>query len=235
MDIRTKQYLEKEIPNFKREIQTLYKKFDKELGLHGADVAIKFGFDDEVLGSYTPEKDGEKEHFYFSLFFIGFCNKDPMHKSDKIDLYAHEYAHYMQYNMDIPKEHLWQPGKHGSAWKYCCSLVNAAPTPYYKIGEGLKKHNYDKALKNPWADKNYSLMDTMKEQKKIQMKRDSIVQYSVGDEVEHPKFGKGIVQAVEQTDGAVRLSIKFDEDIKKIDQKWLLKTNYKTTREREQK
>lgn len=64
-----------------------------------------------------------------------------------MDLYKHEYAHYMQYNMDIPDKYNWQPGIHGSAWKYCCSLIGAAPTPYYKAGEGLIKHDYDKVLK----------------------------------------------------------------------------------------
>ena len=53
----------------------------------------------------------------------------------------------MQYNMDIPDKYNWQPGIHGSAWKYCCSLIGAAPTPYYKAGEGLIKHDYDKVLK----------------------------------------------------------------------------------------
>ncbi len=53
----------------------------------------------------------------------------------------------MQYNMEIPKKYTWQPGIHGSAWKYCCSLVGAAPTPYYKVGESLIKHDYDAALK----------------------------------------------------------------------------------------
>ncbi len=71
----------------------------------------------------------------------------PLSKDDRMDLYKHEYAHYMQYNMDIPDKYNWQPGIHGSAWKYCCSLIGAAPTPYYKAGEGLIKHDYDKVLK----------------------------------------------------------------------------------------
>ena len=37
----------------------------------------------------------------------------------------HEYAHYMEHHITIPREYQWQPGLHGSAWKYCCSLVGA--------------------------------------------------------------------------------------------------------------
>ena len=119
----------------------------------GASVPIRFGYDEAVLGSYTPASAHEKESFYFSLLFIGYAVKKPLSKEDRLDLYKHEYAHYMQYNMKIPAQYNWQAGKHGSAWKYCCSLVGAAPTPYYRIGESLLKHNYDKALKNPIHDK----------------------------------------------------------------------------------
>lgn len=226
MDIRTKQYLEKEIPNFKREILTLYKKWDKEFGLHGADVPIQFTFDEDVLGSYTPEGSKEQEHFLFSLFFLGFVNKNPMHKLDKIDLYAHEYAHYMQAHMDIPEEHLWQQGKHGSAWKYCCSLVGAAPTPYYRIGEGLEKHDYNKALYNPWADKNYVTLDQHRQSVQYRNQKNSRVQYSIGEEIKHPKYGKGIIEDIIASDKDVKLKIRFGEEIRTIDQAWLLKTKY---------
>ena len=61
----------------------------------------------------------------------------------------------MQYNMQIPEKYKWQAGTHGSAWKYCCSLIGAAPTPYYKAGKALMDHNYDKALENAlFAKKN---------------------------------------------------------------------------------
>lgn len=227
MDIRTRQFLEKEIPNFKREIQALYRKFDKQFGLHGADVPMVFRYDEEVLGSYTPEGNGKKEQFFFSLFFISFCNKDAMHKADKIDLYAHEYAHYMQAHMDIPEEHLWQQGKHGSAWRYCCSLVGAAPTPYYRIGEGLKQHDYDKALYNPWADKTYVVADQYRTTQQTRKTMDGEARVRIGQTVTHPKYGEGVVEDVEELDASVRLVIRFGDEVRKIDQKWLLKNTAK--------
>ena len=105
------------------------------------------------LGSYTRQSAHEKEHFHFSLLFVAYGVNNPLSKEDRIDLFKHEYAHYMQYNMRIPEKYKWQAGTHGSAWKYCCSLIGAAPTPYYKAGEALLDHNYDKVLKSRIHDK----------------------------------------------------------------------------------
>jgi len=227
MDIRERQFLEKESVHIQREIRNLYRKFDKELGLHGAEVPIRFTYEENVLGSYTPKGEKTNEHFTFSLYFISFMNKNPMHQLDKIDLYAHEYAHYMQYHYEIPKEHLWQPGKHGSAWKYCCSLVGAAPTEFYRIGEGLKKHNYEKALYNPHADQNYVLKDRRSQEQKIRDQKNRVVQYQVGEEISHPKYGKGIIEEIRPNDRGVHLNIRFGEETRLIDQAWLARTKYK--------
>lgn len=144
----------------------------------------------------------------------------------KFHLNGAKYAHYMQYNYPIPKEYEWQPGIHGSAWKYCCSLVGASPTPYYKAGEALMEHNYEKALKNPIHDKTVPMRDTYRREKKYQSDKNSVVQYEVGETVNHPKFGEGTVEKIEQLTGSVRLHIRFGEEIKMIDQKWLLQTKY---------
>ncbi|MDO4476282.1 MAG: hypothetical protein Q4B59_05830 [Lachnospiraceae bacterium] len=226
MHIRERQFLEADIPIFKREIQTLYQKFDRQFGLHGAQVPIRFKFDESVLGSYTQAGNGEKEHFTFSLIFLGYLNKNPMHRLDKQDLYAHEYAHYMQVHYDIPREHLWKSGQHGSAWMYCCSLVGAAPTPYYRIGEGRMKHDYQKALYNPMADPNYAVRDRLRQEKSYRDQKNSQVKYQIGEQVEHPTFGPGIVEAIRPMTGSVQLTIRFGQQIKVIDQKWLLRTRY---------
>ena len=149
IDPSIRKLLDNEATIHEAQIRALFQTLDRRFGLRGASVPIRFGYDEAVLGSYTPASSHEKEGFYFSLLFIGYAVKKPLSKEDRLDLYKHEYAHYMQYNMKIPAQYNWQTGKHGSAWKYCCSLVGAAPTPYYRIGESLLKHDYDKALKNP--------------------------------------------------------------------------------------
>ena len=77
----------------------------------------------------------KKSIFIFSLLFIGYAVKNPLKKEDRLDLYKHEYAHYMQHNFHIPQEYQWQHGTHGSAWKYCCSLTGAAPTHIIRQGK----------------------------------------------------------------------------------------------------
>ena len=218
--------LQKEIPILTAQIQALYAELDKKFHLNGASIPITFGFDKDLLGSYTQAGNGKKEHFHFSLYFVGYSVEHPLSKEDRLDLYKHEYAHYMQYNYEIPKQYEWQPGIHGSAWKYCCSLIGAAPTPYYKAGESLLKHDYDKALKNPIHDKTIPLRDNYRRERKYQESKNSVVQYEIGEIIKHPKFGEGCIEHIEQLSGSVRLHIRFGEEVKVIDQKWLLKTKY---------
>ena len=181
----------------------------------------------DLLGSYTRGSYHEKEHFHFSLLFIGYAVKNPLKKEDRLDLYKHEYAHYMQYNFHIPSEYQWQHGTHGSAWKYCCSLTGAAPTPYYKAGEALMKHNYEKKLRSPIHDRTVTVRDTYRREQQHRNTQNSIVRYEIGEDVSHPKFGTGNIEHVEQLPGSVRLHIRFGEELKVIDQKWLLRTKYK--------
>jgi hypothetical protein len=70
------------------------------------------------------------------------------------------------------------------------------------------------------------MRDTYRREKKYQNDKNSVVQYEVGETVKHPKFGEGIVEKIEQLTGSVRLHIRFGEEIKMIDQKWLLRTKY---------
>ena len=164
----------------------------------------------------------------FPFWFIGYAVKKPLSKEDRLDLYKHEYAHYMQYNMKIPAQYNWQAGKHGSAWKYCCSLVGAAPTPYYRIGESLLKHDYDKALKNPIHDKTVPIRDTYRREQAYKSAKHSEIKFQVNDVVTHPKFGEGTVEEIVQLSNSVRLHIRFaDDEVKKIDQKWLLRSGHK--------
>ena len=226
IDNNLRQLLENETKIHLAEIRFLYQKLDRQLGLNGARVPITFGFDTDRLGAYTPGFGQNEEEFHFSLLFIGYCVAKPLSKDDRMDLYKHEYAHYMQYNMDIPDKYNWQPGIHGSAWKYCCSLIGAAPTPYYKAGEALMNHDYDKVLKNRIHDKSVPVRDTYQQLKTAQKKKDEVVQYKLGDAVTHPKFGHGIVEKINQRSGGVHLHIRFDGEVKCIDQKWLSRKKY---------
>ena len=145
-------------------------------------------------------------------------------------LYKHEYAHYMRYNMPVPKQYQWQPGIHGSAWKYCCSLIGAAPTPYYKAGEALMNHNYEKTLRNPIHDKTVAIRDQHRREQEYRRTQNVIIKYETGEKIKHPKFGEGIIEKIEKQTGSVTLHIRFGDAVKVIDQKWLLQTKYKKGR-----
>lgn len=216
--------LQKDIPILTAQIRALYTELDKKFHLCGAKIPITFGYDTDVLGSYTQASMNSEEHFHFSLLFAGYGVEKPLSKEDRLDLYKHEYAHYMRANMRIPKEYEWQPGIHGSAWKYCCSLIGAVPTPYYKAGEALMPRKYDKVLKNPIHDKTIPLRDQYRREQEYQKQKNRKIQYQIGENVKHPKFGEGIIQDLVQTDSSVKLHIRFGEEVKIIDQKWLLKT-----------
>ena len=218
--------LHKEIPILTTQIRKLYAELDQKFHLEGAKVPMTFGMDRDCLGSYTQAGGGEREHFHFSLLFVGYSVEHPLSRDDRMDLYKHEYAHYMQAHMKIPEKYQWQTGKHGSAWKYCCSLIGAAPTPYYKAGEALMNHDYDKVLKNRIHDKSVPVRDTYQQLKTAQKKKDEVVQYKLGDAVTHPKFGHGIVEKINQRSGGVHLHIRFDGEVKCIDQKWLSRKKY---------
>lgn len=179
IDNNLRHLLENETKIHLAEIRFLYQKLDRQLGLNGARVPITFGFDTDRLGAYTPGFGQDEEEFHFSLLFIGYCVTKPLSKDDRMDLYKHEYAHYMQYNMDIPDKYNWQPGIHGSAWKYCCSLIGAAPTPYYKAGEGLIKHDYDKVLKKKITDKSIPIRDTYSREQEYRKKKNSTVKFNI--------------------------------------------------------
>ena len=217
-----KMQLQREVSHLKGEILTLYRHLDRQLGLHGASVPVTFGFETDVLGSYTPAGDGKPEHFHFSLLYIGYLNMRQIRKHDKIDLYKHEYAHYMTSHMVIPEEYTWQPGKHGSAWKYCCSLIGANPTAYFEKDKGLSKPDYRQALDNPWKNPDYSAVDAQRREKKYQDERNRKIHFHEGDTVTHPAFGQGKVEKTEQLAGDVRLHIRFSDGVRKINQKWLI-------------
>ena len=107
------------------------------------------------------------------------------------------------------------------------SLVGAAPTPYYKAGEALMKHDYEKKLKSPIHDKTVAIRDTYRRQQEHKNSQASIVKYEVGEVICHPKFGEGCIEEIEQGTGSVSLHIRFGEELKVIDQKWLLRTKYR--------
>ena len=98
-----------------------------------------------------------------------------------------------------------------------------------KLQISLKK-DYDKILKNPIHDKTVPIRDTYRRERAYQENKNRTVQYRIGETVSHPKFGEGVVEEIQQLSSSVRLHIRFKEEQKIIDQKWLLQTKYQKKR-----
>ena len=86
IDQTLSQALQKEIPILTAQIRSLYAEFDKKFHLNGAKIPITFGMEPDLLGSYTRGSCHEKEHFHFSLLFIGYAVKNPLKKEDRLDV-----------------------------------------------------------------------------------------------------------------------------------------------------
>ena len=90
------------------------------------------------------------------------------------------------------------------------------------------KHDYEKAIQKPKLhDHTVPLRDNYRREQEYQKQKNSVAQYEAGENVVHPKFGEGTIEHVEKRDGSVHLHIRFGEELKKIDQKWFLKTKYR--------
>ncbi len=101
-----------------------------------------------------------------SFKFSNYYYQDPNWPVEEaIDTIRHEYAHYMDHM-------LYGHGGHGSTWKLCCEIVGATPIRCY-----TEKRADCYRQKHLEEDKLSERYDT----------------YHIGDAIEHPKFGDGVI------------------------------------------
>lgn len=229
-----RQLLSKEVPVLKNEIYTEFALLDKKTRLHASDLEVEFTYDEKTLGAYVPKHMDQEEHFEFSLIFLGFAMNGQITKEERIQLYKHEYAHYMSHYISIPKDIAFKAGVHGSDFIYCCSLIGANPDEGFTPGQATGAIDYEKLLaKKKETDHNtVKLLDQNQQKKEYMAQKNRQVKFNVGDAIKHPKFGQGTIAAIEQLDGSVRLIVDFPSGQKSIDQAWLLKTAYKRAGDR---
>lgn len=221
------QLLHKEAPILEKEIHALYLELDKKTRLHGADLPIEFVLDEKTLGAYVPKHMDEPEHFNFSLLFIGYALNEQITKEERLELYKHEYAHYMSHYISIPKDIAFKAGVHGSDFIYCCSLIGANPDDSFTPGEKKKDIDYNALLTKKKVDHNtVRLLDQQAQKKAYEANKNRQVKYQPGDKIKHPKFGEGTITDIQQLDGSVRLIVDFACGTKSIDQAWLEKQKF---------
>lgn len=129
------------------------------------------------------------------FYFSNHYFLDPMFPvEEKIDTIRHEYAHYMDYMLN-------GSSSHGPQWKKCAKMVGACPTRRFSQDRAdyfLKKH---------------------REERESNIKCDD---YVVGDIVNHPDFGHGIIEEI-LGEGISRIVvIHFNNGTcKKLSLKWV--------------
>ena len=155
------------------------RRLDGITGLNGAAFPIRFTDAKNRLASWNSKKKGDR-FFEFSTYYYD----DPFWpRAAAIDTIRHEYAHYMD-------EELNPPGKmHGKGWKECCARIGAEPKASY---------SYDCA----WA-----VEQRANWQKHLSAELD---RYKTGDRFRHPRFGPGTIVEI-HGEGIERFTfVKYD-------------------------
>lgn len=113
---------------------------------------------------------------------------------EALDTIRHEYAHYMDHV-------LYGHGGHGSTWKLCCGVVGAMPIRCYN--EKRADYYRQKHLAEDRLSEHY---DT----------------YHIGDAIEHPKFGAGVITDIFGESVSRSVTIEFTSaGVKKLGLAWV--------------
>ena len=163
---------------------------------------------DKKTGLHGADIDIKFIEAYFTLGYFsakkdekmlfGFSNKffqnDDFPYEMALDVIRHEYAHYMDYE-------LYGGYGHSYTWKKCCSEVGANP---FRL--------YDERLSSYYREK-----------RKVQKKLDTIFeQYTEGEVIQHPVFGKGVISGVTGDGSSKILTVNFEKaGVKKLGVKWV--------------
>lgn len=98
-----------------------------------------------------------------------------------IDTIRHEYAHYMDHV-------LYGEVGHGETWKKCCRVVGGLPVRYY-----------------------YSAMSNLHQKRHREEERNENLcgTYPVGCRIIHPRYGEGIINAIDGDAVNRRVTVEF--------------------------
>ena len=131
-----------------------------------------------------------------SFQFSNYYFQDPNWPVEEaLDTIRHEYAHYMEFT-------LYGHGGHGPTWKLCCDEIGAVPVRCYNAERA--EHYRQKHLEEEKLSQHY---DT----------------YKVGDQIEHPRFGTGVIIDIfgESITRGVTIAFAEDVGIKKLGLAWV--------------
>ncbi|MGN1019215.1 MAG: SprT-like domain-containing protein [Aristaeellaceae bacterium] len=178
----------------RKELQRL----DALTGLHGNDLIVEFGQAKLQVGSFWVV-DGAPRKFRFSRIYF---EDENFSVHEAYEVIRHEYAHYMNYELHGDS----MDGCHGKMWKECCRRIGARPSRYYD------------------STANQVYLAKEREERQIEQTLDAFhTDLKSGDQIIHPTFGAGTVEAMERLEKDTRLVIAFASGTKKtLSARWVI-------------
>ena len=176
----------------------------------GAALPITFGFARNTLAyySYHPEsKSGREslgnEHFHFSLRYFAEEGDLSLETRNFRHVVIHEYGHYMVRQVFPQEACLEYP--HGKTWRKCCRELGIVPKATFSEDQ---RHQ-------DWSQL-FLLTDG------FEQAPPATIKFTCGDYIRHPSLGQGRITEIEASRLAVNLVVRFEQCVKKIDQKWAM-------------
>ena len=177
----------------------------------GATLPITFGFSRNPLAyySYHPADKSERkklgsEHFHFSLRYFSEEGDFSLNNRNFRHVVIHEYGHYMVRHV-FPQEACLETA-HGETWRKCCRELGIVPKATFSEGQG--RHDWAQLFLPSGGFERAPLAGA---------------KFACGDYIRHPSLGKGLITEIEASKLAVNLVVRFEQGIKRIDQKWAMK------------
>ncbi len=116
-------------------------------------------------------------------------------EAEALDVIRHEYAHFMEVRL------FGESTDHGPNWRRCCIKVGARPDQFYRE----------------------SFHEAARQQERERVRRTRVDGFAVGKAIRHPRFGVGIIEAMEQQKLITKLSIRFPDGLRQLDIDWVRK------------
>lgn len=180
---------EKEMINWTEEdIRAEIARLDELTGLNGASLPIEFSYQKGTLGMFFMDGAPKGKRFRFSLHFF---HGDKFTRAEALDVIRHEYAHYMDWELN-------GAAGHGKSWKLCCQKVGACPTRLYtnQFAAGAR------------------YLQRQEDQRKNRRT------FQAGQKLLHLDFGIGVIRAVTPSGSTQLLTVEFPQATKILEAGW---------------
>ena len=153
---------------------------------------LQISFNRELCRLGYYKSSRREKSFSFSELYF---KNDKWSEECALDTIRHEYAHFLDDMIYGNND------DHGETWKKCCEMVGAIPESKHFGARYV--HNWNKERR----------------EKEISELCNS---FRVGEWIEHPKFGKGVIESINDEECNRRAVVRFGESVKTLSLKWVV-------------